>query len=193
MDGWEIQEEVEKINLYSVPSVDKTLRWLLCLLQPYCRLKKSRVIISPRRWVQDSNPGPLASKADAYYSLTQAHIQIPGSADCEKLEILVTATEPGQFQRDLADSNCTQGCLSHLRNRRKSQWSPEKKESCWSLGHLGTRLELGGKCFYDTRLSKTGEVFKKGTTVHRDGCDHNLFSWSPAKPMTLGHLQLGRN
>lgn len=101
--------------------------------------------------------------------------------------------EPGQFQRDLADSNYTQGCLSHLWNRRKSQWSRRKKESCWSLGHLGTPLELGEKCFYDARLPKIGEVFKKGTTVCRHGCDHNLFSWSPAKSMTLGCLQLGRN
>lgn len=58
----------------------------------------------------------------------------------------------------------------------------------WSLGHLGTWLDLKEKYFYDTRLSKIGKVFKKVTTQCGDGHDHNLFSRSPAEPMTLGCL-----
>lgn len=56
---------------------------------------------------------------------------------------------------------------------------------------IGSRVGDGGVGgdFYGLRLSKTGEAFQKGTTEHGDGCDPNLFSWSPQSQWTEGYLQ----
>lgn len=61
----------QEINIHSVPNMCQTLCWLLLayyLLQLHCRLKKCQMISSPKWWVQDSNTGPLPSKASALYT-----------------------------------------------------------------------------------------------------------------------------